>query len=445
MNEDQLQIDKIVTRWRLILGKHATRALGNLVEPSDNEDASSNVHSQFTQEISHSHEVNVNQDQNEFSKPPLFSETYNTTVVIEKAREYDELLNFLYDRPQHDLDSNIKFSPNYQIVEEIWKMKQKTGTSNTGHLLTVSSWVNKVQEFFPKEAAEFMTKDAINTYHMTELLTNPEILETVEANLDIVKVLLSFKDYLSDETLAIAKNLIQRVVEDIESKFRSTIQNAIIGHKNRFRPSSVKVAKNFDFKKTIIKNLRYWDTTTKRLSIEKTFFNSRLKIQHPWHIILLVDESGSMIDSVIYSAIMAGIFTSIRSLRTSLIVFDTEVVDLSDVAHDPVETLLSCQLGGGTNIGKAVAYAASLITNTQKTILILISDFFEGTKPNLLYAQLKALKESNVILLGLTALDPDANPEYNSEIVGKCVDIGMTILAVTPIQLANEIAKIIHT
>jgi Mg-chelatase subunit ChlD len=163
----------------------------------------------------------------------------------------------------------------------------------------------------------------------------------------------------------------------------------------------------------------------------------------PWHIIMAVDCSGSMMDSVIHSAIMAGIFKGLPSTRVSLIAFDTSIIDLTDAIDDPTELLMSVQLGGGTDICGAMQYCETLVTSPGRTILVLVTDFFEGASPDGVITSIKQLRESGVRVLGLAALDQDASPVYDRQIAERCVDAGAEVAALTPQRLAEWMEKVI--
>jgi Mg-chelatase subunit ChlD len=216
----------------------------------------------------------------------------------------------------------------------------------------------------------------------------------------------------------------------------------LLGTLARHEHSPVKVSKNLDVRTTIRRNLRHFDPERRQLFVERVFFWNRTYRRKEWHVIVCVDESGSMVDSVIHAAIMGGIFTSLRSVRTSFVVFDTGVVDLSDIATDPVEVLLSVQLGGGTDIGKAVTYCESLITSPDRTLLILLSDFFEGAPEERLIAAIMRMRESGVRMIGLAALDFRGDPVFNRELSQTLSEHGLKVAALTPRQLAERVIDV---
>jgi Mg-chelatase subunit ChlD len=247
---------------------------------------------------------------------------------------------------------------------------------------------------------------------------------------------------MNAQVLEMARVLVRRVIEQLMEKMSRPLQQPFLGAMDRNRRSSLKIAKNFDAETTIRRNLQHYDPEAKRLYIRTPYFHSRVR-RHVdrWQIIVLVDESGSMADSVIHSAVTAAIFFGIKSIRTHLVLFDTEVVDVTEHCSDPVETVMKVQLGGGTDIGRALAYAAGLVDNPRRTIVILITDFYEGAPADRLLATAKKLIESGVTLLGLAALDDRAEPNYDRAMAERFVALGAHVGAMTPGELAEWVAQ----
>ncbi len=320
--------------------------------------------------------------------------------------------------------------------------KKQPGSQDPSQL-NVPSWIAEVRELFPKETVEIIEKHALDRYEMTELVTDPEVLEKLEPNMDLLKTILSFRGMMKGEVLQVARRIIRSVVEDIKKRMASEVRQVLFGKLNRSQHSPLKVAQNLDWRDTIRKNLKYYDRDRDRLIIQNVRFFSRQERRLPWTIILCVDQSGSMADSVIHSAVMAGILAGLPLIKIRLVIFDTAVVDLSDYAEDPVEVLMNVQLGGGTDIGSAIAYCEGLVENPHRAVLILVSDFAEGGSPLRLLNICKRLRESGMILLGLASLDEQANPYYDRQMAERLADIGMEIAALTPKRLAEWLAKVI--
>lgn len=340
--------------------------------------------------------------------------------------ELEDVLDFLYSREYGEEEG----------------VRQQTG-GNGESSLTVSGWINKIRKLFPKETVEIMEKQALDRYGMTELLTDKDVLARLEPNQELLKTILQLKGSMSQDVLAEAKKIIRHVVDDLTKRLSQDIRQSIIGRVDRNRTSPVKSSRNLDMKKTIAKNLKNYDRENKRLVLERVYFNARVKKYNTWRVVIAVDESGSMMDSVIHSAVMAGIFAGLPMLDTRLVIFDTNVVDLSGYVDDPVETLMTVQLGGGTDIGRAVGYCDTLIDNPDRTIVVLITDLYEGGSVGNLYAATRGIIEAGSKMIVLTALDMNANPNYNRNVAAEMVRLGANVAAMTPNQLAKWVADIV--
>ena len=308
--------------------------------------------------------------------------------------------------------------------------------------LTIPDWINAIHELFPQKTIERLEKDALERYQLEEMVTNPDLLSRAQPSQTLLKAVLRTKHLMNQEVLAMARQLVSKVIEQLLEKLAREIQSPFTGAIDRRRRSFLKVAKNFDAETTIKRNLKHYDRDSKRLYIQTPYFFSRIRRQvDRWQIVIVVDESGSMLDSVIHAAVTASIFWGLKQIKTHLCLFDTSVVDVTADCSDPVKTIMKVQLGGGTNIGQALAYAGSLVENPRSTIIILITDFYEGGSVEHLLDVTKNLVESGVNLLGLAALDSQANPNYDRQIAQKMVNLGAEIGAMTPGELAKWVAE----
>lgn len=309
--------------------------------------------------------------------------------------------------------------------------------------LTLVNWLDEVRELFPHETVEVIEKHALDRYGLTELVTDPRTLERLEPNQQLLRTLLSLRGHLRGAVLEVARRVVRQVVEEIRRRLESEVRQTLAGRLNRMRHSPLAVAQNFDPRGTVRANLRHYDRERRRLVIERLKFFARNQRRLPWDIILCVDQSGSMANSVIHSAVMAGILCGLPAFRLRLVVFDTNVVDLTGHASDPVETLMSVQLGGGTDIARAVRYCSELVEVPQRTVLVLVTDFCEGGPPSELVRAVKKLAEARVRLLGLAALDDQADPVYDRETAGRLAACGMEIAALTPQRLAQWLVQVV--
>jgi Mg-chelatase subunit ChlD len=308
--------------------------------------------------------------------------------------------------------------------------------------LTVPEWINAVHTLFPQRTIERIEKDALQRYRVSELVTNVDLLKRAEPNMTLLKAVLHTKHLMNQEVLGVARELVRKVVEQLMEKLARPVGSVFLGAVDRRRRSSFRVAKNFDAQTTIRRNLKHYDPEARKLFIHTPHFFSRIR-RHTdkWQIIILVDESGSMADSVIHSAVTAAIFFGIKALRTHLVLFDTSIVDISADCADPVETIMKVQLGGGTDIGQAVRYAESLIDNPRRAIVVLITDFCEGAPVGVLFAACKRLIEQGTLLLGLAALDSEAKPNYDHATASHIAGLGAHVGAMTPGELAAFVAE----
>ncbi|HYC90675.1 MAG TPA: VWA domain-containing protein [Thermoanaerobaculia bacterium] len=308
--------------------------------------------------------------------------------------------------------------------------------------LSVPDWISEVHRLFPKETIERLEQDAVERFRIDEVVTNPDVLARVEPNEVLLAAVLKTKHLMNPEVLAMARKLVEEVVRRLMEKLAREVRQTFSGALDRRRRSPLASARNFDFRTTLRTNLRHWSPERRRLLIERAHFFSRTRrFSEQWQIILLVDQSGSMVSSVIHSAITAACLWGLPGMRTHLVAFDTAVVDLTRDVTDPVELLMKVQLGGGTDIAQAVAYAESLIEAPRRAIVVLITDFFEGGSPAQLVSRVRALHEQGTSVLGLAALDEQANPSYDRDLAARLVAAGAQVGAMTPGELAGWIAE----
>jgi Mg-chelatase subunit ChlD len=341
----------------------------------------------------------------------------------------DQALGFLYNR-EYGSRRNVRQRPT-----------DRRGGQEESQL-NVPDWINAIHTLFPRRTIERIEKDALERYQIQELVTNPDLLSRAQPSQTLLKAILHTKHLMNQEVLAMARTLVRKVIEQLLEKLARPVRSVFLGAVDRRRRSHMKVAKNFDARTTLRRNLAHYDPQSKRLFIRTPYFYSRVRRQTDrWQVIVVVDESGSMVDSVIHAAVTAAIFVGIKSLRTHLVLFDTNVVDVTDQCADPVEAIMKVQLGGGTDIGGALSYAAQLVDNPRRTIVVLITDFYEGAPIERLFSVTKHLIESGVTLLGLAALDERAEPNYERGTAERMAGLGAHVGAMTPGELAEWVAQ----
>ena len=309
--------------------------------------------------------------------------------------------------------------------------------------LTVPRWIDQVSELFPRQAKEVMERELIRRKGIDKLLEQPDLLDRIEPSVDLVKTLLTHKDLIKPETRNLARKVIDKVVNELKKKLDIRVEQAITGALRRDKHSPRKVFRNLDLRTTLRRNLKNWNEEHQKLLIDRVFFHAAERKKRPWHVIVCVDQSGSMLESAIFSAVMASIFAELPGIKTSLVLFDTQIVDLSDKVGQPVDVLLSVQLGGGTDIAKAVEYCSGLVSEPARSILVLITDFYEGGSEENLIRTVRKMADADVRMVGLGALGYDAQPQYNKHTAAKLRKEGMDILLCTPEKLAEAMGKII--
>ena len=318
---------------------------------------------------------------------------------------------------------------------------ERTGGDGASALST-PDWIDSVHTLFPQEVIARLERDAVERYGIDEVVTSLDVLERIEPSESLLRAVLHTKHLMNPQVLAAARRLVAEVVRRIMEKLATEVRQAFSGTRDRRRASRHAIAANFDFKRTVAANLKRWDPARQRLYVDAPRFISRSR-RHTerWDIVLLVDQSGSMVDSVIHSAVMAACLWNLPGMRTRLVAFDTSVVDLTDDVADPVELLMKVQLGGGTDIAKAVAYAQGRIANPRRSVVVLVSDFFEGGSDQELVRRVRALVQAGVRVLGLAALDATAKPVFDHDTAQRLVNAGAQVGAMTPGQLATWLAQ----
>ncbi len=325
---------------------------------------------------------------------------------------------------------------------------QRSGASRGGgsgdSVLTIAEWIDGVAELFPRQAKEVLERELVRRRGIEDLLSQPRLLAKVEPNLELVKTILTHRDLLTKKTRILARKVIDHVVEQLKKRIQVQVERSVSGAIRRDRHSPRPVFRNLDLQTTLRRNLGNYDPESGKLLVERVYYFAAERRKRPWHIVIAVDQSGSMLDSAIYSAVMASIFYELPAVRTSLFLFDTGVVDLTDRVGQPVDVLMKVQLGGGTDITQALQYATQLVREPARTIVVLITDFYEGRDERNLIRQTADMVEAGIRLIGLGALGHDARPAYNRSAASKLRRVGMDILVCTPEKLAESIAQIIR-
>jgi Mg-chelatase subunit ChlD len=315
--------------------------------------------------------------------------------------------------------------------------------SLAGSAPQVTRWLGDIREYFPTSVVTVMQKDAIDRIGLRQMLTEPEMLNALEPDLSLVGQLISLSGVLPDKTRATARALVRKVVEDLERKLASKLRAAIRGALDRSQKTRRPKLRDIDWNATVKKNLRHYQPEYSTIIPERLVGHGRRQSALR-DIVIAVDQSGSMADSVVYSAVCSAVMASVRAVRTRLVVFDTSVVDLTDELSDPVDVLFSVQLGGGTDINGAVAYCQTRITRPTETIFVLISDLFEGGVEAELLQRMQDLLSSGVTVIVLLALSDRGRPSFDHDLAAKLAALEAPAFTCTPDQFPSLMAAAIE-
>lgn len=307
----------------------------------------------------------------------------------------------------------------------------------------VPRWLGDIRKYFPKSVVQVMQRDALSRLNLTQLLTEPELLEAVEPDVHLVATLLSLRGVLPAKTKETARSVVAHVVDELMRRLQEPAKQAISGALNRASRNRRPRHQEIDWPRTIRANLQHYQPEYQSI-IPHTRIGWGRKRSSLRQVILCVDQSGSMAASVVYSSIFAAVMASLPAIQTRLVVFDTAVVDLTDELHDPVEVLFSTQLGGGTDINRAVGYCQGLVERPQETIFVLISDLYEGGVAEELLRRAGAMINSGVQFITLLALSDDGAPSFDRELAANLSALGAPSFACSPDQFPELMAAAIN-
>lgn len=300
----------------------------------------------------------------------------------------------------------------------------------------LAKWLGDIRNYFKEDVVTVIQQDAIERRGLKQLLFEPEMLRSVQPNIQLVGTLMSLSGKIPERTTETARMVVRAVVEEIKKKLEQKIRQAVLGALNRRQHSPLPSASAIDWKWTIGRNLKNYNTELCTIIPERVYFYSRAQRSNNWTVIVDMDQSGSMADSVVYGAVCGSIFASLPALDTHVIAFDTEVVDLTEkCGNDPVSMLFGVQLGGGTDINKSVAYCERFITEPKRTLFIMITDLFEGGNQAQLVRRLSEMAASGVRAICLLALSDSGIPSYDEGLARKLSALGIPCFGCTPLRL----------
>ncbi|HVL27580.1 MAG TPA: VWA domain-containing protein [Acidimicrobiales bacterium] len=296
----------------------------------------------------------------------------------------------------------------------------------------VARWLGDIRTFFPTSVVQVMQRDAMDRLGLRELLLEPELLGAVQPDVHLVGTLLALNRAIPERSREAARGLVRRVVDDLERRLAQPTRQAVSGALNRAARTRRPRPADVDWNRTILANLRHYQPEHGTVVPERLVGYGRRLPEVSREILLCVDQSGSMAASVVYAGVFAAVLASIRSLRTRVVAFDTAVVDLSDHVADPVELLFGVQLGGGTDIDGALAYCETIVGRPRDTVLVLVSDLYEGGDWESTLARARRLVEGGVQMVALLALSDEGAPGYSHDNAAALATLGVPAFACTP-------------
>ena len=306
----------------------------------------------------------------------------------------------------------------------------------------VARWLGDIREFFPTSIVQIIQKDAFERLNLKALMLEPEFLSTLEADVHLVADLISLRSAIPEKTRDTARQVVRKVVDELMARLQHKTQETLRGALNRSQRTRRPRPADIDWPRTIGANLRHYQAEHRTIVPETLIGHARTSRTQANldHVVLCVDQSGSMASSVVYASIFAAVMASIPGLSTQLVCFDTAIVDLTEELSDPVEVLFGVQLGGGTDINAALAYCEQKIEHPAKTHLILITDLYEGGDAKSMLARVAALKQSGVNVIVLLALSDDGHPGYQANHAEQIAAMDCPVFACTPDQFPELMA-----
>ena len=307
----------------------------------------------------------------------------------------------------------------------------------------ITKWLGDVRSLFDKDLVKIIQGDAMTRCGLKQLIFEPELLENLEPDVNLASTILLLKDQIPKRSKESVRVFIRKIVEEINKLLEQDIRRAVTAAVNKRRHSPIPSAMALDYKTTISRNLKHYNQELKTIVPEHFYFFDRTSTTaaNKWNVILDIDQSGSMGESVIYSSIISCILASMASVKTRIVAFDTQVVDLTEKCDDPVDLLFGFQLGGGTDIDKSVAYCGRFVENPKKTLFFLVSDLMEGGNRAALLRRLGELKDSGVTLVCLLAIADGGKPYYDAQMAEKVARMGIPCFACNPQKLPELLER----
>lgn len=306
----------------------------------------------------------------------------------------------------------------------------------------ITKWLGDIRSLFDKDIVTIIQNDAVERKGLKQLLFEPELLDRLEPDVNLAATMMALKDHIPKRSKESVRSFIGKIVENINRMLAEDIRRAVTSSLNKRNHSPIPSAAALDFQYTINRNLKNYNKDLQTIIPERCYFFDRTSRTSKHTIIVDIDQSGSMGESVIYSSIMSCILASMNSIKTRIVAFDTNIVDLTEKSDDPVDILYGMQLGGGTDINKSVDYCSRFIENPSKTLFFLVSDLEEGGNRAAFLRRMKDMKDSGVMVVCLLAIADGGKPYYDEQIAGKLSAMGIPCFACSPERLPELLGRV---
>jgi Mg-chelatase subunit ChlD len=317
-----------------------------------------------------------------------------------------------------------------QALADLYDGERRGGLGSSGP--RVARWLGDIRTYFPTSVVSVLQSDAMERLGLRQLLLEPETMGAVQPDLDLVTTLVGLGQVIPEHSRETARAVVRKVTDDLQERLRDATVQAVTGALDRASRTHRPKPRDIDWRRTIAANLRHYLPAHRTVVPERLVGFARRAQRTQRRIILCIDQSGSMASSVVYSSVFGAVLASLRSVSTRLVAFDTSVVDLTDQLEDPVDVLFGVQLGGGTDINQAIAYCQGLIEQPEETVLVLISDLYEGGIAEEMLQRARAIVDSGAVMVALLALSDSGAPAYDKEHAAALTALGVPAFACTP-------------
>ncbi|MFC4590815.1 VWA domain-containing protein [Sphaerisporangium corydalis] len=371
--------------------------------------------------------------------PPLLDPGVSVDNLVQRFPELGEELRDLLTEREHEGGGEVRRAA---LVSKLLLNVFSTGTGDVsaGDLATWqqdAGWFERGMGCEPgglrarpgnEELAAVLAGlegGLVKRMRLREVLADPALARKLTPSMSLIEQLLRDKSNLSGVALANAKALIRRFVDEVAQVLRTQVEKASAGVIDRSVPPK-RVFRNLDLERTIWKNLTNWSPEDQRLYVDRLYYRQTARRTTPARLIVVVDQSGSMVDAMVNCTILASIFAGLPKVDVHLVAYDTRALDLTPWVHDPFEVLLRTTLGGGTDGTAAMALARPKIADPRNTVMVWISDFYDNRA---LITDFEAVRRSGVRFIPVGSVNSSGNQSVDPWFRQKLKDLGTPVIS----------------